>query len=226
MKYLGLIFLLLVGLKCSDALDEVASLEGELPAEAKTLYIPVEAPQGRAELVRSIGEEEFNRANRQIAEALFEMRGTMLSDANPAGIHATVKVLFDQHAGNPLLFKLEQNASNMMLRLLLRQDEGPGRAEMLAFHTKVLLRNRHSDSSVLAPALEALRGYWSDEKIKESATFAAAFCEAKLQRLEAASKNGMEKARLLHGTSEQIASYDDFATAARNGLERLYRLAQ
>jgi len=83
-------------------------------------------------------------------------------------LDAEVRRLLREKSDSPYIASFREIAANRVLEVLLAAEPSPKRAEAIGHYTSMLVEVGHTDAAVLAPALEALQGHWSDARLASS----------------------------------------------------------
>ncbi|MBN8588099.1 MAG: hypothetical protein J0L94_07205 [Rhodothermia bacterium] len=95
---------------------------------------------------------------------------TIISNLSIESAHDKLKPLLVKAQTLHDVSSFEQRVAMMMLdQRLLRQDTlTPAELTILGFYTDLLLKWENPDASLIQPALEKLKGIWSEEKMKQA----------------------------------------------------------
>lgn len=107
---------------------------------------------------------------KEVGKAQFALRVIAMHEPQWQDADKKVKSILQSVEKYHLSHTVEQFAGSLMLRRLLANNEtGVDKQETMSFYAKMLLRHHHPDSDLIAQALVALEGYWSEEEISHHA---------------------------------------------------------
>lgn len=158
-------FLLLAG--CDDTIA---------PKPAKTLDginhtfasgIPEEAnPPAVAELPP----EERRKLHRQFLNNMRAFRKAALSASSWREADRRTRALLKESSPYAQYMREQLAADWMLKRWLLEGDSSPQKQEAVAFYTNLMLENQNPQAQIIQPALQQLKGKWSEKRIAKAAS--------------------------------------------------------
>ena len=186
-KRIGFAFLTLS--LCMFAACNTDTLETDLPStNEEATFIPVIHPSEKG-FVRSLLQAQGQEKKELLAQI---QSAAQIGAVASQGIQAAsdwaeadeyAREVIASNTGHPLLHQFEQVIARQMLseRLLPAEPTTESR-EAIAYYTRLLIKNKYPDVTVLQPALAALGGYWSSNELISAAKSTVSNAEAWLDR--------------------------------------------
>ena len=193
-----LIFVLAVFLGCeySGSMSEPDS-NTMLKPNKQSVYIGNSTPEGKPFtypiLINDDGElkrknqltvKELKTLNDQRMKYMQAKQGIhkALQIENLTQAEKKIKEVLSSTKSHPLSHLIEQYAGNKILQWEFNDTLNSLSSKQVGFYTELLIQNMHPDATVIYPALNSLKDYWSDKKIVQAAKVTMNSSDSKLKK--------------------------------------------